>query len=191
MNEPIDPIVDPIEREQLRLMKFAAGELNRDEENELLLDCEAEPTRWREVALALIEEQRLAAALSADRLAAALDRSRTGRVGLGWLATAACLGAVVGGWGMHAGGEIQTTAVAPTIDHYVLIDSGPSQPIEPLPVTPVTTAVMPLFDPEDYEVIERHGYRLEEEPVFYLVRDGNGHQVTIPSKNIRLTHMGR
>lgn len=184
MNDP----QDPNEAEAVRLMKFAAGELGRNDENTMLLRCEAEPQRWRELALALVEERRLATALTGPATTVGPRPPQRNRAGLAWLATAACLGAIVGAGLMRSENQPEVAAAAPSTDHYVLIDSGVPAPV---PVTPVTAAVLPLFEAEDYAAFERHGYRLKEEPIFYLVSDDEGRQITIPSKNITLTHVGR
>lgn len=49
---------------EIKLQKFADSELSPDEEANVLLDCELAPARWKDLALALIAERRLTAALA-------------------------------------------------------------------------------------------------------------------------------
>jgi hypothetical protein len=56
--------MDDTEKFELLVMRLVDGELSPQEEDDLLVSCELEPDRYREVALAFWEDRRLAAGLA-------------------------------------------------------------------------------------------------------------------------------
>ncbi len=58
---------------QKQLVRFVDGELELDEENLLLAECEADPSRYRDLALAFVEQRRWRNALVGFELSSPLE----------------------------------------------------------------------------------------------------------------------
>jgi hypothetical protein len=58
---------------QRQLARFVDGELELDAENLLLAECEADPSRYRDLALAFVEQRRLRNALAGWELSSPLE----------------------------------------------------------------------------------------------------------------------
>lgn len=77
------------EKFDIQLLKFADAELSPEEETCVLLDCEQSPELWKDLALALVAERRLTAALSSfdeadDAANSSLKTSSPGAASLGF-----------------------------------------------------------------------------------------------------------
>lgn len=199
--------IDPLE-----LQRLLDGRLSRSERAAFLDSLDDDPQHWRTVALAYVEEQVLRETLSPAAGAAAsapqksaLPRSR-GRAS--WLLTSLALmmfsltvGVLVGRSDLLADSSgdralpdpaatpvAQTPSQAGDGDYYVVVTPPPvsrgDDDVRKRRGDAFDALTTPVFDQRSREIARQHGYQLSEEPVLYLIDDGQGGQYLIPQRMV-------
>ena len=187
---------------EVQIMKFAAGELDDQQEPALLLACEAEPALWRDLALAVAEERRLTAALGGAALservalAPAARQSTAARPTWTALAAAACVAMLCGAGLMQLGDQLRggtdltnVTQHEPSRQFIVLERPQPAPEVHNVAHNPLAEALRPRLSEADHELFRNHGYEVREEPVLYLVSDDDGKPVALPQRKVTLARL--
>jgi len=187
---------------EVQMMKFAAGELDDQQESALLLACEVEPALWRNLALAVAEEHRLTGALSAashaEKVMLAPGAQPTRDAGPTWstLATAACVALLCGAGLMHLGDRLWSEPQPPEAAQrdpsrqFIVLERPQATPsAHQAANNPLAEALRPRLTQADRDLFRHHGYEVHEQPVLYLVSDEQGKPVAVPQRNVTLARL--
>ncbi|MGI9456222.1 MAG: hypothetical protein ACR2NU_06640 [Aeoliella sp.] len=184
---------------EIQLMKFADHELINSEEVDVLAQCEIEPQRYRDLALALVEQRRLVTALapSAAQPRSGARPSSPRRISNWALTTAAAVMLVVGAAagsfyerGRHAASA--GSGVEEQGNTFVVFQSGgesrpPATEFYPQAEELVAQSLRSWFHPLEREALRRHGYELREEPKLYVFTDDQGNEAAVPQRQLQIT----
>lgn len=190
--------------------RFIDGELSIDDENDAIIQCEINPDLWRGLALSMVEQRRLAVALSsADKsnqatvslpsTSNATSNASGSRVGaersprISWR-TAASIAAVIG-FSVFAFAAGRKEGLVSSLANQKLVqesgqESGPVfvqvQYPENRPVTDPSLASMShsLFNSEAQAIFAEAGYRVDETLQWQIVNEGDAY-VAVPNREVR------
>lgn len=175
-----------------QLLRFASGELDGNEEEVFLAQCEIEPERWRDACLALVEQRRVAAALRAFAAAdgppdhPAKPTAKRGR----WLP------ALTGVVGLAAGlllaalaAPVRDVARTPAVavEHADQAPAAPAASVQP-PADALADAlnVEPLLSDVEQSALRDHGFQIKEEPELYFIEARDGTRWAVPVQRATL-----
>lgn len=206
-----DQILDRATR-QIELQRLIDGRMPALERAAFLECIDDEPTCWRNVALAYVEDQVMKAELNSPSLpepkVLPVSRKPTnGRIGrvvmLACLLLALLVGGVAGRWTNSIGSPTasaprfkvnelsppETNKPEPPIDgdYFVLLNSpgGESAANEPSPWEVISASMQqPVFGDETRESIRNFGYDVHEEPVLFVLEDEQGGHYMIPQRHV-------
>lgn len=176
---------------EIEVERFAAGEMVPADEQAMLARCEAEPERWRAVALACAEHRRLAAALqSGPRKSstpvgvASPETARRGplsRAPARLAASAAAVAAflVASGLGGYAIG-LDRGRVSGGEEALRRRDEAAAV------IAQLVAVTTPLVTEEMRQVLLDAGIEVREEPVIRVVEGPDGERRAVPEKQLEL-----
>lgn len=187
----------------IQIMKFAETELSPTEKAEVLARCEMEPERYRDLAIALVEHQRLADALVSAKLPSReAHRDRASSRKAYWpLATAAALAFVcgLGTSGYFFAQPIpQAANNGDEFEGSTVVYVEPLRTANPAAVHPIidfppqarqamAQSLTPWFHPAEREALRQQGYELAEEPEVYMFDRGKDGKLVLPRRKLTLT----
>ena len=187
--------------------RFIDGELSIDEENDALIQCEINPDLWRTLAVAMVEQRRLAAALSPVNqdikpiaLTAAeanADGANAAASGVGspksrWISwrTAASIAALIGcSVGAFAIGHKEGTAssIARQKSGPVIVQvQYPEKPS--VDDSSLASMSRNIFNPEAQAIFAEAGYRVDEKLQWEIVNEGDSY-IAVPNREVRFVSM--
>jgi hypothetical protein len=193
-------MIQPVDEETI--LRFASGELDAEEEANLLARCEIFPETWREAVLAVAEHHRLLAALGETAPAlgettgpASTASARHGRW-LGRTALAAAslaAGLLLGVVGMH----FRTPAAGSPRETLVATHPEPQPAAKAVPVAltavPEESADNPtipsLIPAAQVAELQRRGFEVQQEPTLYLITASNGTRWAVPTQRTTLHYV--
>lgn len=188
------------------LMRFAGEEMSLDEENDALLQCEANPELWRNVALAFIENRQLETSLKKIAASEAGTGQPTTQTSIrrGWyeranIVMAACLffalGASISAIVMlefsrsdNTGSVAEKSKNKSPVLVYVRppVTNEAKQVRASYPaIEEIAELVQPMFNTEARELMRQSGLDVEERINVYYVESESGRPYAIPDRQIR------
>ena len=197
---------DPWERD---IDRFIDGELSSDDERRILLECDASPEHWRDLALAFVQSKVLRTTVQ-DMTApppisvAATENSPHSRP---WqlitlaasLVLAISVGFAMGRRTTSLGSPDTTSAhsdrYAPDSDLLMLVDNADRQIIQ-VPLLPMSDADsqqilrQDSISAEAVKQIEQRGHRVLHQRPYYPVQLRDGRNVVVPVDNVRIHYTG-
>lgn len=174
---------------ELELERFLSGAMEGDGAAEFLARCEAEPDRWRAVALGAIEEHRLVSALRGTatgsgtgpeaRPAARTRQTARAMTAMAALALVAC--GMVAGYGIGIRAPNGTAGqTSPAVASTNPPQRGPS------PERPPVVSAGRLLPDAARRILRDAGIEVREEPVVYLVDGEHGERWAVPETHVSI-----
>lgn len=174
---------------ELELERFLSGAREGDGAAEFLAHCEAEPDRWRAVALAAIEEHRLVSALrgKATGSRASPDARPAARTRRTTRAMAAMAALALVGCGMVAGYGIGIRAPTGTAGETPpAVASTNATQRRPRPEQPPAVSAGRLLPDAARRVLRDAGIEVREKPAVYLVDGENGERWAVAETHVSI-----
>jgi len=187
--------------DETKVLRFASGEMDADEESNFLALCEIAADGWREAVLAVAEHRQLVETLG--ELATNSNRSDAGgrtkpgadarRSRLAIAAAALAMGLLLGVAGTRVAGLIngrdaQAVVAQSAVQQPELEVKRASDPASPILGDRLRTAA-PI--PEAQQVaLESHDFTVKEEPTLYIVTTGDGTRWAIPIEQTTFCYAG-
>jgi anti-sigma factor RsiW len=174
--------------DQSRLIdRLVDGELSNNERGELLSRLDQSADGWRTLALAFLESQTWRSALHAPQESTlqsapglpAMGQPRRDR-SLLWLAT--CVATALLAFGVGRSHNVPQSPVGQTA----------KQPVESQAVVTQSPApqTIPQLTPDARQVLERHGYRVQERPRVVSLRRPDGQTVQMLVNEVEVRYVG-
>jgi len=184
--------MNPNIHDQSRLIdRLVDGELADEERGELLSRFDQSADGWRTVALAFLEAQSWRQALHAPRESKtltepplpALARPRRQR-SLLWLAT--CVAAALLAFGVGRSVNRPQSLVEQSAQQPVKTESVATHS----PAAPAVPQTIPSLTRDARQVLERHGYRVQERPRVVSLRRPDGQTVQMLVNEVEVRYVG-
>jgi anti-sigma factor RsiW len=178
--------------DQSRLIdRLVDGQLSDDERSELLSRLDQSADGWRTLALAFLEAQTWHAALHAARdlkpqvelRLAAMAKPRRER-SLLWLAT--CVATALLAFGVGRSRNVPQSPVEQTVKQPVKTPSVATHS----PTQSAAPQTIPQLTPDARQVLERHGYRVQERPRVVSLRRPDGQTVQMLVNEVEVRYVG-